>query len=145
MKQEEYSKYILYGDDDVEDQEIITELLAEIDQDLRLVCVSDGLAVLSYLENLHPDAAYPSIILLDLNMPRLDGFETLEFLKKKTQFNNIPTILFSTSSDQQMKKVAHKLGALKFITKPVKYDQLLTVIKELVNFCHTMPSHSKKD
>lgn len=131
-------KYILYAEDDQDDREMLTEMLSQVDGHLKLECVNDGYEVIQYLKAIEDESAYPCVIILDINMPGLDGMETLRLLRKDDRFNSIPIIIFSTSDSKVDIERAHAFGANEFITKPVKPKQLETIATKFALYCHTV-------
>ena len=132
-------KYILYAEDDLDDQELLTEMLHQVDGGLKLVCVGDGYDVLHYLENLSHGSNFPCIIILDINMPSLGGMETLKILKHHEKYSKIPVIMFSTSNSQKDMEHAQEYGANEFITKPVKPDHLESIANKFAAYCNVVP------
>ncbi len=97
-----------------------------------------GQSALDYLQNEgefsdHPKAR-PALILLDLNMPGLDGKQTLELIKQKPTLRPIPVIILTTSQDERDINTCYKLGASTYIQKPVDFDALLESIKRLKDY-----------
>jgi CheY-like chemotaxis protein len=132
-------KYILYAEDDVDDQELLIEMMSEVGPDLRVLCVNDGYDVLHFLENLQPGSRFPCIILLDINMPGLDGLQTLKLIKDHDTYRSIPVIIFSTSNSQKDKDTAMSLGAEDFTTKPARPEELDSIARHFASFCYTVP------
>src|SRR4051794_11085904 len=89
---------VLYAEDDNDDIEFVKEAFSQHSTDVELIAFPDGLEVLSYLRNLPSDHPAPCLIILDINMPRLDGKETLIKLRNLHRYRDIPAILFTTSS-----------------------------------------------
>lgn len=143
MTQKDSLKYFLYADDDSDDRETMIETIASLDPDLEVKGVVNGLAVLQFLNSLQPDAILPCFILLDVNMPQMDGFETLRFLKSSNHFRKIPVIMFSTSQSVSDRTLAETLGAELFITKPFSSKKILEITQEFANFCHEAPVERK--
>jgi CheY-like chemotaxis protein len=85
-------------------------------------------------EGYRPDN-HTSLIILDLNMPRLNGTETLRQLKNDDRFNNIPVIIFSTSINPLEKEKCMLLGAHSYITKPVSLKESMDTAKAFLQFC----------
>jgi CheY-like chemotaxis protein len=79
-----------------------------------------------------PDAEFPSLILLDLNMPGKDGREALEEIKKNSRLHNIPIVVFSTSSLDKDRIISYSLGANCFITKPSSYQEMIDLTNAIV-------------
>ncbi|GAA4452654.1 response regulator [Nibrella saemangeumensis] len=81
----------------------------------------------------HPTVPPPTLILLDLNMPLLDGFETLAVLKSHPAWSQIPVVVLTTSSDVADRDKANQLGAEGFLTKPANYQTLSQVLASVSN------------
>ena len=86
------------------------------------------------LEYLRSDKVKPGIILLDLNMPGLDGRKTLEIIKKTDNLKKIPIVILTTSNDERDVKACYELGANTFIQKPVDFDGLIAAIRRLKEY-----------
>ena len=127
---------ILMADDDRDDRELTREAFVEsrIANDLRFV--EDGEELLDYL-NRHGKYADPSssprpgLILLDLNMPKMDGREALRAIKADPRFRPIRVVIMTTSKAEEDILRAYDLSAASYITKPVTFDGLIDVIKTL--------------
>ncbi|VUD58815.1 Response regulator rcp1 [Thalassocella blandensis] len=115
---------LIIADDDLDDQLLIKDALEQNGVDQKSVTfVENGEDLLSILNNSTKEL--PSLILLDLNMPKKDGRETLIDLKKHERYKSIPVIIFSTSSIPEDIKVMYEHGANTFITKPSLYEDLV--------------------
>lgn len=124
--------YILVADDDLDDQELIKDALVESSFDeSKLHFVDDGMQLIEYLEKC---TILPSIILLDLNMPRKGGKETLAELKKSVRYRHIPVIIFTTSDSEIDVKQCYSLGGNAFMTKPSSYFDLVESMKMLTHY-----------
>lgn len=127
---------ILMADDDEDDRLLARDALAEAHVLNNFHCVEDGVELLSYLrhEGVYADAERypsPSLILLDLNMPRLDGREALSEIKSDPKLRGIPVIILTTSRAGEDMMSVYDLGAASFITKPVTFDNLVEMMKSL--------------
>lgn len=127
---------ILLADDDEEDRMLAAEALAEsrVVNDLRFV--QDGDELLDYLyrrDRYAPPASAPApgLILLDLNMPRKDGREALREIKADPNLRRIPVVVLTTSKAEEDIYRTYDLGANSFITKPVSFDGLVTVMRDI--------------
>jgi len=127
---------ILMADDDADDRQMTREAFAEsrLANDLRFV--ENGVELLDYLyrRGKYADPASspkPSIILLDLNMPKKDGREALAEIKKDPAFRNIRVIILTTSKAEEDIYRTYDLGATSYITKPVTFESLVDIIKTL--------------
>lgn len=125
---------ILLADDDEDDRLMTRDALrdARLHNDLRF-CI-DGVDLLDYLHRrgrwAQPDAApRPGLILLDLNMPRMDGREALGEIKKDPELRSIPVVVLTTSKAEEDIVRSYDLGVNSFITKPVTFLGLVEVMK----------------
>ncbi|HEV7921361.1 MAG TPA: response regulator [Thermoanaerobaculia bacterium] len=130
---------ILLADDDEEDRMLTSDALAEsrVVNDLRFV--EDGQELLDYLYRRGkfsaPHAApTPGLILLDLNMPRMDGREALREIKADPELRRIPIIVLTTSKAEEDIYRTYDLGANSFISKPVQFTSLVEVMKEIKRY-----------
>ena len=127
---------ILIADDDADDRMMASEALEEsrLANDLRFV--EDGEELLDYLYHRGRFAAAgesprPGLILLDLNMPRMDGREALREIKGDPALRSIPVVVLTTSKAEEDIYRTYDLGVNSFITKPVQFDGLVEVMKAL--------------
>lgn len=114
--------FILIAEDDVEDLMIIRESFKELNQPYELHFLENGVKLLDYLAGLTPETL-PTLIILDLNMPLMNGTETLRKLREQELFAHIPIMMFSTSVNEIEKAECIKLGAANYITKPSTYKE----------------------
>jgi CheY-like chemotaxis protein len=117
---------LLLADDDVDDIELFTEALAETNNTVICYCVKDGKEVLPKLRQ--PDTIKPALIFLDVNMPGMNGWESLSVIKKDETYKDIPVIMYSTSSHIKDVELAKLRGALCFFTKPPDFSRLKKII-----------------
>lgn len=127
---------ILMADDDEDDQLLAREALAENRLANLIHFVTDGEQLLAYLRNQTPyedRAAYPrpGLILLDLNMPRMDGREALREIKADPELRTIPIVVLTTSKAEEDIIRTYDLGANSYITKPVSFEGLIEVMGSL--------------
>ncbi|EDP94779.1 response regulator [Kordia algicida OT-1] len=120
---------IFYADDDDDDlmffEEAVTSI-CENDQSLIELCLlKNGLNLVDSIEK---NKQKNSVVFLDLNMPLKSGFELLEEIRSKPEINNIPIIMYSTSSDQTNISLSHKLGANYYAVKPTSFKELMKII-----------------
>jgi CheY-like chemotaxis protein len=130
---------ILVADDDEDDRLMTKEAFADVKILNDLIFVKDGVELMDYLHRrgqyTNPDLSpRPGLILLDLNMPRMDGREALQEIKKDDQLKSIPVTIFTTSKAEQDIVRSYNLGVNCFITKPVTYTGLVDVVTKLNNF-----------
>ncbi|HET9869819.1 MAG TPA: response regulator [bacterium] len=127
---------ILMADDDADDKMLAAKALKENRVANPLVTVSDGEELLQYLHRSGPyrDAARPCFILLDLNMPRLDGREALKIIKGDPELRKIPVVILTTSRAEEDIVRGYNLGANSYITKPVTFEGLVGVMSTLKTY-----------
>jgi CheY-like chemotaxis protein len=140
MRPESREKYILYADDDSDDQETMRDMIAAIDPQLEVVSCENGMEALEFLRSLPENATYPCFIIMDINMPRFDGMQTLQKIKADKNLKNIPVVMFSTSSLDRDIDVSMKLGAQDYITKPVHSEEMARVTARFSDYCHELPT-----
>lgn len=101
-----------------------------------LTVVADGVSALEYLrkEGEHADATTPDLILLDLNLPRMDGREVLEALKADERLRMIPVVVLTTSEAEDDVVRSYALHANAYVTKPVDFDAFITVVRQIDEF-----------
>lgn len=122
---------IFLADDDAEDRLIISESFEELGLRHAIHMVEDGVALLKTLKETQPDYL-PCLIVLDLNMPLMNGTETLREIKANELYRNIPVVIYSTSVNEYEKEKCLAMGALEFISKPFRYTEALQIARR---FC----------
>ena len=130
---------ILLVEDDPGDQELTRRALEDdvVHTDLRIV--NDGKEALDYLRRegafTDPDTSpRPDLILLDLNMPRIDGRQVLEQVREDPDISRIPVIALTTSDEEEDVLRSYDLGCKSFIKKPVEIDTFIDTIRELQHY-----------
>ncbi|MGH8420009.1 MAG: response regulator [Pseudomonas sp.] len=133
---------ILIADDDQDDCLMIKEAFKEAFKEremIQLHFVHDGESLLSYLRNLcpfdrHVTCPMPSLMLLDLNMPLMDGREALALIKADAALSGIPVVVLSTSSAKEEIDRSRAIGASEFITKPASFNKLVSMVGSLDHY-----------
>ena len=125
--------FILVVDDDKEDHLILQDYFSEIGLNDYLTYKENGKEALDFLESL-PEQNLPDLIVLDLNMPILNGVQTLLQLKRSPRYKNIPVIIYSTSENENEKRKCLSYGALNYVVKPSTYDGGLAIVKYFGSF-----------
>ncbi|MVM35622.1 response regulator [Spirosoma sp. HMF4905] len=115
-------------DDDEDDQLFIRSAFQEESPSIQVLCLRDGEELLSILAKC---AELPLLILLDINMPRKDGFETLQELRSVATYAQLPVVMLTTSSEPEDIQRCISLGANHFLTKPLTYEQLRDMVQAL--------------
>ena len=122
-------KPILLIEDDTVDQVTVTRALKEIKVTNKLFIVNNGEEGLEHLRN--KKNLEPGIILLDLNMPRMNGIEFLKIVKHDNSLKQIPVVVLTTSSEDSDRLESFKLGIAGYMTKPVDYIKFVEVVKSI--------------
>lgn len=117
----------LLADDDGDDRELFTVALKEVDEDIVCYLATNGSEVFEVLEQC--TQRLPDIIFLDVNMPRMNGWECLSRLQSDAAYAQIPVILYSTSSLPQDVERGLTGGAKCFITKPTDFEDLKQMLR----------------
>jgi two-component system, chemotaxis family, response regulator Rcp1 len=127
---------ILLVEDSPGDVRLTMEALADAKISNNITVASDGIEALAVLrkEGQFADAVRPDLILLDLNMPRMDGRELLGIIKEDSDLKNIPVVVLTTSQSEADILESYDLRANCYITKPVDLDQFLVVVNSIQEF-----------
>ncbi len=128
-------KVILYADDDADDREFLADALHEANADVEVVFAENGLQALEYLNTLKENTAkLPCLIVLDINMPFLDGKETFERIKKDNTLQTVPVIVFSSSEKPQDKDMFSKQG-IEYFIKPSNISYMNSIASHMLSVC----------
>lgn len=127
------TKFLL-ADDDRDDREMFSEALAALDPEIVCEGVEDGRAALNLLSTYKPE--YPNIIFVDINMPVMNGWDLLRNLKKDEKYQEIPVVVYSTSSTQKDREIAQDLGANCFVTKPDSFKLVKSMLEVVITHLH---------
>ena len=123
------NKPILLVEDDQVDIMTVNRALKEIHVTNPVVSRENGEEAIQYLRD--PESEQPCIILLDLNMPIMNGIEFLQVVKHDSQFKRIPVVVLTTSEEQQDKVNSFSLGVAGYMAKPVDYRQFVEVMRSI--------------
>jgi CheY-like chemotaxis protein len=127
---------VLLVEDDPGDVLMTQEAFAEHKVGNRLHVVSDGDEALAYLrqEGPYADAVRPDLVLLDLNLPRRDGREVLAEIKADESLRHIPVVVLTTSAADEDILRSYELHANAYVTKPVDFEQFISVVRRIDDF-----------
>jgi CheY-like chemotaxis protein len=125
---------VLYADDDLDDLDLVQDAFALYTKDVEVITARDGSQALSYLSNLSPYDPTPCLIILDVNMPVLNGKEVLVRLREMERFTEVPVVLFTTSSMPADKSFARSYNA-GFVTKPLDLNQMEIITERFIEHC----------
>ena len=127
-------KFILLGEDDADDEELLKEVFTTLDNSFSMRFANNGRKLVTHLEQL-PDSDLPCLIILDYNMPELNGADILKSLKAQARYDSIPKIIWSTSGSETYKRLCLELGACEYIIKPSSFKELTEVARYMLSFC----------
>jgi CheY-like chemotaxis protein len=132
----EHSIEILLVEDNPADVRLTIEALKEGKVKNRLSVARDGLDALAFLrrEGAYADAPRPDLVLLDLNLPRMDGRELLAVIKQDEALRRIPVVVLTTSKAEEDILRTYDLHANCYVTKPVDLEQFIEVVKSIDDF-----------
>lgn len=125
---------VFYADDDADDLELVQDAFDRYSNNVEVVTAKDGVQALSYLQSLNEQALTPCLIILDVNMPVLNGRDVLRKIKEIPPLASVPVVLFTTSSSSLDKEFARKYNA-GFITKPLDVSQMKIITDLFIDHC----------
>lgn len=127
---------ILLVEDNPGDVRLIEEVLKDGKVRNNMHVVADGVEAMAFLrrEGEYAGLSLPDLVLLDLNLPKKDGREVLEEIKKDQELKHIPVVVLTTSKAEQDVLRSYDLHANCYITKPVDLDQFISVVKSIEDF-----------
>lgn len=133
-------KKILLADDDADDKMIIKDAIQLVSNEDVIYFTENGVETLAVLNENYNEGELPCLVVLDLNMPKLNGTETLRQIKNDVRFRDIPVIIYSTSINPLEKEKCLLLGAHSYITKPISFKESMDTAKQFFDFCiaHTV-------
>jgi two-component system, response regulator len=138
MKYSSQSVTIVIAEDDPDDCLLMEEVFKESGQGYHLVFVRDGIELFQYLRReesyANSTAKRPDLILLDLNMPRMDGMEALAEIKADPNLRSIPVVVLTISTTEEYVLRTYELGGAGFIIKPANIDEMLSIVKVLIQY-----------
>ncbi len=129
---------VVLADNDADDRSFVIEAIKELQIQHKLVEVENGAELIDLLFRRGKNQiseAEPDFVLLDINMPKVDGLTALEQIKKHSDLKEIPIYILSTSDNLKYMKRAHELGASRYYKKSGNFQNLKTLIHEICNEC----------
>ena len=124
------AKEILLVEDNPDDAELTRIAFAEAGVDYRLHVVGDGVQALAYLRGCST-SELPSLVLLDLNLPKLNGREVLEAIRANPATRSLPVVVLTTSAEPFDVDTVYELGANSYIQKPVEFERFVEVVRQI--------------
>lgn len=127
-------KSILYVDDDPDDREFLYNAIKNINPNIEVILIDNGMAALNYLHNIKTTQNLPGLIVLDLNMPLLDGRETLKRIKVDPVLASVKVIVFTTGENPNDKQTFNEMG-IQYISKPFDVHFLHSIANQMIQIC----------
>jgi CheY-like chemotaxis protein len=130
------AKEVLLVEDSPGDVRLTREAFRDFDKSVNLHVAVDGVDAMAFLkrQGVHADAPRPDFILLDLNLPKMDGREVLARIKSDDSLKSIPTVILSTSDAETDIANSYKLQANCYLSKPVQLDEFENLVKSVTEF-----------
>ena len=127
-------KTILHIDDDADDREVFRDVMQKVAPEVKVNFAENGLQALEVLKETKETKFLPCLIVLDLNMPYLDGRKTFERIKSDPTLNRIPLVIFSSGENPADKSLFSKEG-IAYFTKPVENSVMEEILSYMANLC----------
>jgi len=129
---------ILLADDDAEDISVMKDAMTLLNVNDIIWPALNGELAWNILQKNFESSLIPCLIVLDLNMPKMNGTQTLSKIKNDNRFKEIPVIIYSTSINPLEKEKCILLGAHSYITKPVSFEESIETAKIFLQFCQKL-------
>ena len=128
--------HVLLVEDNQDDIELTLEALKDSKVSMQIEVVTDGMAAMEFLhrEGKYADKPRPDLVLLDLNLPKMDGREVLKEIRADENLTDIPVVVLTTSEDEGDILRAYKLHANCYIAKPVDFNRFTEIIRQVEGF-----------
>lgn len=122
-------KIVYLADDDEDDRLLFSDAVESIIDDSEVTTFVDGEKLIRHLKT-NPDVI-PFIFFIDINMPRMDGFQCLKTIKEMPQYKDVPVVMYSTSSSQADIARSRELGASLYVQKPYNYEVMKVLMQQI--------------
>ena len=127
---------VIIAEDDPDDRLLLQDAIKESSPSVEVHFVADGAEMLDFLYHrgtyANTEVSHPELILLDLNMPRMDGIELIRQVRALPKYRFLPIIMLTTESDDQKKQAGRSAGASGWIVKPFRGEQLVMIAKKFL-------------
>ena len=128
------AKFILFGEDDIDDEDLLREVIGGIDDSYHLLFVHNGRRLLEMLNQM-PDNHLPCLIVLDYNMPELNGAKILQEIRQVSRYSSVPKVIWSTSNSETFRRTCLEAGANEYLIKPSNVADLVNAAKYMLSLC----------
>lgn len=134
MTNGQYIPSILCAEDDADDRFFLSETFSDCGNPARLIYVSDGDEALSFLRDAALKSQLPALVVLDLNMPKRDGKQTLQAIKNDPVLQDVPVMILSTSQNRTDKEYCRQQGAVNYLQKPSSFSGYQQIIRSFLPY-----------
>src|SRR5690606_24129341 len=117
-----------------DDAELLSSAIMDVETGIQVVKAENGSDALKYLRRAKTEGQLPCLIVLDINMPVLDGRETLQKIRQDISFRHVPVIVYTSSSSPNDRNFFNRFG-IDMITKPASISKLPNIAERLLSFC----------
>ncbi|OQP44309.1 hypothetical protein A4D02_35220 [Niastella koreensis] len=128
-------RIILHVDDDPDDRFLVSSVLHSLDSSITVLEVENGLKAIELLTQAKITGELPSLIILDYNMPVMNGMETYKEIRKHPELASVPVVLLTTFSSRRDDDYWNRENVVTF-TKPATFKELTTSIKKILSYCY---------
>ena len=125
---------ILWADDDPDDMSVVRGIVEAQSNNCNIREVGNGLEVFDYLNTITSQSQFPCLVVLDINMPLLNGTETVVRIKAEKKYKDLPVAVFTTSDSDKDRSFCKRHGVL-MITKPSTYRAFVEAVRQLLSLC----------
>src|SRR5688572_4581511 len=128
------NRYIIFADDDADDLELITGFFKQYNRNTNVLEFKDGKEVIKFLDDFAGSSSTPLLIVLDINMPRLNGKDTLIAIRKNHKYDSIPVVIYTTTINEADTAYFSSMGA-SCVSKSTNIEGVRQTAKILAEFC----------
>ena len=128
-------KKILLAEDDEDDRLLFSDFLKDRDDFILVHSCENGMELIEFLDSIKNETDLPDLVVLDQNMPKMNGTQTLRALKKSPRYSKIPAALYTTYTDKRLMDECYTAGALTVLSKPISsggYHQMMNDLSQLL-------------
>ena len=126
-----HKKTLLLAEDDEDDRMLFSDFLQDRSDFVLLHSCENGMEVIEYLDSIKDAEDFPSLVVLDQNMPKMNGSQTLQSLKNNERYSNIPVAVYTTYTDKRLIDECYQSGALTVVSKPISPSGYHVMMDEL--------------
>lgn len=124
---------ILLAEDDLDDQELLAEAFQNIDPSIQLESFTTGRKFLDHIDSL-PDNEIPDMVIVDYNIPEINGADLIQHLEAKKRYKNIVKLVWSTSNAQLYEDASMAMGATAYLVKPTNIEALQEIARKMLTY-----------